>query len=59
MNNKKISTLVKILEDEKILKMAQEVGAGSNEIDETTADNLAHQIFDQLFDEELKKLIQS
>jgi hypothetical protein len=46
-------------EDEKILKIAQEVGAGEGEIDESTADNLAHQIFDQLFDEELKKLLQS
>jgi len=54
MTNKKISILSKILEAEKIYKMAQEVGAGEKEIDQATADKLANDIFDQLFNDELK-----
>jgi uncharacterized protein Yka (UPF0111/DUF47 family) len=57
MTSKKISTLIKLLDDEKILKMAQEIGAGEGEIDQVAADKMADQIFDQLFDDELKKLI--
>jgi hypothetical protein len=50
--------LAKLIEDEQIKKMAQEVGAvGEKEIDQATADRLANEIFDKLFDEELKTVI--
>lgn len=57
MDKKRITVLAKILEEEKLQKMAQEVGAGENNIDETTADKLAHDIFNQLFDDEINKII--
>lgn len=59
MTNKRLEVLAQIVEDEKIRKMAQEVGAGMDEVDQGTADKLAQDIFDKLFEEELAKLIQS
>lgn len=52
---KKISTLNKILEEEQILKMAQEVGQVQGEIDPATADRMAEEIFDKLFDQTLEE----
>jgi hypothetical protein len=60
MVNKKLTLLAKILEEEQLHKMAQEAGVPEGEVvDEATADRLAQEIFNKLYDEELKKLIQS
>jgi ribosomal protein L16 Arg81 hydroxylase len=56
---KRLETLAQIIEEEKIRKMAQEVGDQPGEIGEAEADKLAQDIFDKLFDEELKNLLQS
>jgi hypothetical protein len=59
MTNKRISILSKLIENDKIIKIAQEVGSGEGEIDKTTADRLAEEVFDKLFDDELKRVIGS
>lgn len=51
--------LSQIIEESKIQKIAQEVGNQPGEIDKETADKLAEEIFDQLYKEELQKLLQS
>ena len=52
-----MTLLAKILEEEQLHKMAQEVGAGEGqEVDQATADRLAKEIFDKLFDEEMSKI---
>lgn len=57
MTNKKMTLLAKILEEEKLHKMAQEAGGPEGEVvDQATADRLAQEIFDKLFDEELSKI---
>lgn len=57
MTNKRTTIMDKILEQERLRKEAQEVEPASAEIDQATADKLAKEIFDTIFDEELKKLI--
>jgi uncharacterized protein Yka (UPF0111/DUF47 family) len=57
MTNKKIELLNKMLEAETLYKMAQEVGSGEGEVDQATADRLANEIFDKLFDDEFKRLM--
>lgn len=57
--SKRLELLTKIAEEAKIRKMAQEAGAGLDEVDQSTADKLAKDIFDKLFEEELAKLLQS
>jgi len=56
---KRMDTLSQIMEEAKIRKMAQEVGNQPGEIDQAQADKMAQDIFDQLFQEELQKLLQS
>ena len=51
-SNKKISTLVRLLQ-----KTAQEAVIEPNEISKATADKMANDIYDKIFDEELAKLI--
>jgi hypothetical protein len=53
MTTKRMTLLAKMIEDEKIRKMAQDATA-EGEIDPATADQMAEQIFDQLFDETVK-----
>lgn len=53
--SKRIDALNKILEQEKLLKMAQEVGQTISEVDESTADRLAEEIFEKLFDQTLEE----
>ena len=57
MSSKKIELLNKMLEAETLYKMAEEVGSGESEVDQVTADRLANEIFDKLFDDEFKKLM--
>lgn len=53
--SKRLSILARILEEEKLQKLAQEATVeGVDEIDSTTADQMADQIFNQLFDETLQ-----
>ncbi len=59
MTNKRMELLAKFLEEENLHKMAQEVGNEPGEIDQATADRMAKDIFDKLFDEELNKILQS
>jgi len=54
MNNKRMTLLTKMLEQEKLYKLAQEVGKDQI-VDATTADKLADDIFDQLFDDVLNE----
>lgn len=56
---KRIDILSQIMEETKIQKMAEEVGEQSGEIDQATADKLAQDIFDKLYEDELRKLLQS
>ena len=51
MSDKK-SILTKLVEEDKLKKQADDA-----EIDQTTADKLAKEIYEQIFDEELKKLV--
>jgi hypothetical protein len=53
---KRLEILSQIMEDEKIRKMAQEIG--TEVVDQSAADKLATDIFDKLFNEEVQKLIQ-
>jgi hypothetical protein len=55
--SRKMQLLTKLLEGEKMQKMAQDAGTGVPEVDQATADRLAEDIFNQLFDEEVNKLI--
>ena len=57
MSSKRIDLLNKMLEAETLYKMAQEVGSGEGEVDQSTADRLANEIFDKLFDDEFKRLM--
>lgn len=57
MSNKRLEILAQIVEDEKIRKMAQEAGAGPDEVDQATADQLAQDIFEKLFNEEMNKIV--
>ncbi len=59
MISKRLEIFGQIMAEEKIRRMAQEVGAQPNEIGDAEADQLAKDIFDKLFDEELKSLLQS
>lgn len=56
--SKRMRLLAKILEEEKLQKMAQDAtieGTGTmGEVDPAAADQMADQIFDQLFDETLR-----
>lgn len=53
--SKRMKLLAKILEEEKIQKIAQDATVeGVDEVDPATADQMANQIFDQLFDETLR-----
>lgn len=55
MTNPRMKLLAKLLEEEKLQKMAQDATVeGVDEIDPATADQMADQIFDQLFDETLR-----
>jgi len=53
---KRMELLARMLEEQNLYKMAQEVASGPEEVDEATADRMAKDIFDQLFDAELQKL---
>lgn len=56
--NKRMTLLAKILEEEKLQKLAQEATVeGVGEVDPATADQMADQIFDQLFDETLREAL--
>lgn len=56
MTTPRIKLLEKLLEEEKLLKMAQDASI-EGEIDPAAADQMADQIFDQLFDETLKEAL--
>lgn len=56
MTSPRIKLLEKMLEEEKLLKMAQDATV-EGEVDQATADQLADQIFDQLFDQTLKEAL--
>lgn len=58
MSNRRLKLLTKILEEERLLKMAQDATL-PNEIDQATADQMAEQIFDQLFDETVKEALKA
>lgn len=49
MTNRRTKLLTKLAEAEKIRKMAEELG--NNDVDPATADQMAEQVFDKLFDE--------
>jgi hypothetical protein len=53
MTTPRIKLLEKMLEEERLLKMAQDATV-EGDVDQSTADQLADQIFDQLFDETLR-----
>lgn len=58
MSNRRLKLLAKILEEEKLLKMAQDASS-PDEIDQATADQMADQIFNQLFDEAVKEALKA
>lgn len=55
MTNKK-TVISRLLDEEAIEKLAQGVSS-EGEVDQATADRMAKEIFDKLYDEELKKLL--
>jgi hypothetical protein len=57
MTTKRIEILAKILEEEKLFKLAQEAGANMGEVDKTTADRLAEEIAAKLIQDELDRLL--
>lgn len=57
MSNIRKNILTKILSDQKLQKEAQETIAVENDIDQVSADKQAKEIYDNIFDEELQKLI--
>jgi hypothetical protein len=57
--SKRLELLAKLMEAETLYKIAQEVGTQPDEIDEATADQLAQDIFNQLFIQEVQEIIQS
>jgi len=58
MSNKRIRLLAKIMEEERLFKMAQGIEQDTGEIDKETADRMAQEIFDQLFQEEVDRILQ-
>lgn len=56
MTTPRIRFLEKMLEEEKLLKMAQDATI-EGEVDPAAADQMADQIFDQLFDETLREAL--
>lgn len=59
MTNKRLEIIAEIIEEAQLRKMAQDVGNQPGEIDKATADKLAEDIFEQLYNEELQKLLLS
>lgn len=57
MSSKRMQVLAKIMEEEKLFKLAQEAGANMGEVDKATADRLAEEIAAKLLQEELDKLL--
>lgn len=57
MTNERKKVLSEIMENENLLKLAQELSNNATEVDQATADQIANQIFEQIFDEELKKVL--
>jgi len=57
--SRRLELLAKVLEAEALHKMAQDVGNQSDEIDDATADQMAEEIFNQLFVQEVQEIIQS
>jgi hypothetical protein len=57
MSSKRMQILAKIMEEEKLYKLAQEAGASMGEVDQATADRLAQEIADKLLQDELDKLL--
>ena len=57
MSTKKISTLTKLLEEEQLYKMAQQIGNKEGEISQEEADKIAQEAYEKIFDEELKKIV--
>jgi hypothetical protein len=58
--NKRMKLLTKILEQEKLQRLAQAATVeGEGEVDPTTADQMAEQIFDQLFDQTVKDALKA
>lgn len=56
MTNKRITLLARMLEEEKLRKMAQDATV-EGDVDPVQADQMAEQIFDQLFDETFKEAL--
>ncbi len=56
MTSPRINILQRILEDEKLRKMAQDTTV-EGDVDPAQADQIADQIFDQLFDETFKEAL--
>ena len=56
MNTKRNNLLLKIIKNYEIKKEAQE-NIVNSDIDQNTADKMAEEIFDTIFDEEIEKLI--
>lgn len=57
MSNKKISILTRLLEQEKLSKEAQVLENAEPQVDQNTADKMANEIFNKIFDDEYQKMI--
>lgn len=57
MPSKRMQVLAKLMEEEKLFKLAQEAGANMGEVDKANADRLAQEIADKLVQDELDKLL--